>query len=212
MKTPNTPFSTRLSGSAKETELRIRNIFQWKKKRPPVIAVAAAILVVVLCGSLVGFAPSGERASELVPGKNGILAVEEVPGGTVYATGRFRSADLYWLPNGANIKNAKVVRKNIPNVDCSTLTLTCEGGTLRLEYLQVDALVDVDFNWDDMLKTIRYRVTGEEPPFGYPQFNGLIDLDLGRNNMWITTRYRVTEDTPPEYIDSSGSIASRVGK
>ena len=30
MKMPNTPFSTRLSGSAKETELRIRNIFQWK--------------------------------------------------------------------------------------------------------------------------------------------------------------------------------------
>ena len=33
---PCSPFSTRLSGSAKETELRIRSIFQWKKKRPPV--------------------------------------------------------------------------------------------------------------------------------------------------------------------------------
>ena len=36
MNNPRTPFSTRLSGSAKETELRIRNIVQWKKKRPPV--------------------------------------------------------------------------------------------------------------------------------------------------------------------------------
>ena len=55
MKMPRTPFSTRLSGSAKETELRIRNIFQWKKKRPPVIALIAAVLVVVFCGSLIGF-------------------------------------------------------------------------------------------------------------------------------------------------------------
>lgn len=205
MKIPRTPFSTRLSGSAKETELRLRNIFQWKKKSPPVIAAAAAILVVVLCGSLVSFTPKGGRASELVPGKNGILAVEEVPGGTIYATGRFRSADLYWLPSGSNVKNAKVVRKNIPNVDCSTLALTYEGGTLRLEYLQVDAPVDLDFNWDDMLKTIRYRITGEVPPLGYSQ-SALIDLEFGRNNMWISTRYRVTENMAPEYIDSRGTV------
>ena len=69
MKVPNSPFSTRLSGGAKETELRLRSIFQWKKKRPPVIAIAAAVLVVALCGSLVSFAPQGERGSELMPGK-----------------------------------------------------------------------------------------------------------------------------------------------
>ncbi len=54
-KMPKTPFVMSLSGSAKETELRIRNIFQWKKKRPPMIALVAAVLVVVLCGSLIGF-------------------------------------------------------------------------------------------------------------------------------------------------------------
>jgi len=50
---PITPFSTHLSGSTKETELRLRSIFQWRKGRPP---LAALILVVVLalgCGSLV---------------------------------------------------------------------------------------------------------------------------------------------------------------
>lgn len=52
---PKTSFAMSLSGSAKETELRIRNIFQWKKKRPPVIALVAALLVVVFCGSLIGF-------------------------------------------------------------------------------------------------------------------------------------------------------------
>ena len=31
---PRSPFSTPLSGSARETEDRIRNIFQYKKKRP----------------------------------------------------------------------------------------------------------------------------------------------------------------------------------
>ena len=138
--------------------------------------------------------------------------MEEVPGGVVYATGRFGSANLYWLPDGSSAKNAKLVRENIPNVDLSTLTLTCEGSGLRLEYLQVDALIDLDLNWDDMLKTIRYRVTGEELPLGYPQSDALIDLDFGRNNMWISTRYHVTEDMPPEYIDSSGIIASRAGK
>lgn len=66
LKVPRSPFTTRLSGSAKETELRIRNIFQWKKKRPPVIAFAAAILVIALCGSIVGFTtfPPEEPSAE----------------------------------------------------------------------------------------------------------------------------------------------------
>lgn len=50
---PRTPFATRLSGSAKETELRIRNIFQWKKLRPPVWVMALAALVILTCGGLV---------------------------------------------------------------------------------------------------------------------------------------------------------------
>ena len=48
-----TPLSTRLSGSAKEAELRIRNIFQWKKKRPPLWAMVLTALVILSCGSLV---------------------------------------------------------------------------------------------------------------------------------------------------------------
>ena len=157
---PNSPFAMSLSGSAKETELRIRNIFQWKKKRPPVIAFAAAVLVAALCGSLVGFAPRDERIGELVPGKNGVLAVEEIPGGVVYATGRFRSADLYWFPSGANAENAKLIRKGIPNVDRSTLTLSCEGDILRLQYLQLDA----PFERNDLWVTNRYRVSEGTPP------------------------------------------------
>ena len=54
-KIPNSPFATRMSGSAKETELRLRSIFQWKKKRPPVALFLAAVLLVTACGSLVSF-------------------------------------------------------------------------------------------------------------------------------------------------------------
>ena len=50
---PRSPLSTRLSGSARETELRIRSIFQWKKKRPPVLLMALAGAAILLCGSLV---------------------------------------------------------------------------------------------------------------------------------------------------------------
>ena len=50
---PNTPFATRLSGSAKETQLRIRSMFQWKKKRPPVWLFAFIVVVIFGCIGLV---------------------------------------------------------------------------------------------------------------------------------------------------------------
>ncbi len=54
---PRTPFSTGLSGSAKETEIRIRNIFSGPKKRPPVLLMALIALLILLCGNLVAFRP-----------------------------------------------------------------------------------------------------------------------------------------------------------
>lgn len=54
MRTYQTPFSTHFSGSAKETELRLRSIFQWEKRRPPVLVLALALLLAVSCGSLIG--------------------------------------------------------------------------------------------------------------------------------------------------------------
>ena len=44
-KMPRTPFSTGLSKSAKETELRIRNIFSGPKRRPP-------LLLIVCCAAI----------------------------------------------------------------------------------------------------------------------------------------------------------------
>ena len=52
-KVPYTPLSTHLSGSARETELRLRNIFSGPKKRPPALFLALVFSVCVLCGNLV---------------------------------------------------------------------------------------------------------------------------------------------------------------
>lgn len=56
-KFPHTPFATPLSGSAKETELRILSISQWNKKRPPLWAMLLIALVILTCGSLVSCHP-----------------------------------------------------------------------------------------------------------------------------------------------------------
>ncbi len=50
---PRSPFATRLSGSAKEMELRLRSIFQWKKQRPPLVLLALALAAGLLCFNLV---------------------------------------------------------------------------------------------------------------------------------------------------------------
>ena len=50
---PRTPFSTPLSGSAKETEIRLKNIFSGPKKRPPALFLALMFFVCVFCGNLV---------------------------------------------------------------------------------------------------------------------------------------------------------------
>ena len=63
---PNTPFSTPLSGSAREAEDRIRNIFQYKKKRPPLLLFILACALALSCGGLVSCespnAPSSDPA------------------------------------------------------------------------------------------------------------------------------------------------------
>ena len=60
---PRSPFTTRLSGSARETEQRIRSIFQWKKRRPPVLLLLPALLLIVLCGGLVSCQSRGPAVS-----------------------------------------------------------------------------------------------------------------------------------------------------
>lgn len=50
---PRTPFSTPLSGSARETEIRIRNIFSGPKRRPPLPFLILMFAIAIFCGNLV---------------------------------------------------------------------------------------------------------------------------------------------------------------
>ena len=58
---PRTPFSTSLSGSAKEVELRLKNIFSGPKKRPPLPFLILMFAVCVFCGNLVSCHVSEQR-------------------------------------------------------------------------------------------------------------------------------------------------------
>ena len=60
---PRSPFSTPLSGSAREAEDRIRNIFQYQKKRPPILLLALACALALLCGGLVSCQPQSPAVS-----------------------------------------------------------------------------------------------------------------------------------------------------
>ena len=55
---PSTPFSTPLSGSARQAEARIRNLFQCEKKRPPLPLLFLAALLILSCCWL---APAGAQ-------------------------------------------------------------------------------------------------------------------------------------------------------
>jgi len=56
-KMPHTPFSTGLSRSAKETRIRLQNIFSGPKKRPPFLLMVLIAALILLCGNLVAFRP-----------------------------------------------------------------------------------------------------------------------------------------------------------
>lgn len=74
---PHSPLTTPLSGSTRETEERIRNIFQWKKKRPPMLVLALAALVIALCGSLVSCQVGTSFVSDMASGRIDQIALRE---------------------------------------------------------------------------------------------------------------------------------------
>ncbi len=90
---PRTPFSTPLSGSAREVELRLKNIFSGPKKRPPALFLALVFAMCLFCGNLVscqvkGAAPEAEAwvdyssTGEMPWDESVELQLEEYPGVT----------------------------------------------------------------------------------------------------------------------------------
>lgn len=72
---PHSPFTTPFSPTAQEMGLRLRSLFQWKKKRPPLAVLGLVCAGVVLSGSLV----SCQTATVDGPPP---LATDSVPEGT----------------------------------------------------------------------------------------------------------------------------------
>lgn len=72
---PHSPFTTPFSPTAQEMGLRLRSLFQWKKKRPPLAVLGLVCAGVVLSGSLV----SCQTAAVDDPPP---LATDSVPEGT----------------------------------------------------------------------------------------------------------------------------------
>ena len=93
-KMPRTPLSTQLSGSARETEIRIRNIFSGPKKRPPLPFLILMFSICIFCGNLVSCqvkeaeGPEAEvwvdyfDAEEMPWDETAELRLEEYPGVT----------------------------------------------------------------------------------------------------------------------------------
>ena len=80
-KMPRTPFSTPLSGSARVTEMRLRNIFSGPKKRPPALFLALVFAVCIFCGNLVFsyFNESTGQGMTSLMGNAGICSKVNVP-------------------------------------------------------------------------------------------------------------------------------------
>ena len=72
---PRTPFSTPLSGSAREVELRLKNIFSGPKKRPPLPLLILMACACVFCGNLV----SCQVAEADVPAPPDVSVPEQTP-------------------------------------------------------------------------------------------------------------------------------------
>lgn len=164
-KIPNTPFSTRLSGSAKELELRLRSIFHWKKKRPPVVFFALAVVVALLCGGLIGFrSVPQDNAAGLVPAEPDDAAQTKTenesledappaeptesyvvdmttPDGTVYPAARHEEDGWHIdIPEGWSYNEAWN-RWDLPDTDVYIQVQFCTGSVeyIKAYYAQIGA-------------------------------------------------------------------------
>ena len=66
-KMPYTPFSTHLSGSAKEIRMRLEHIASGPKKRPPALFLALVFAACLLCGNLVSCQVTGTAEAPVQP-------------------------------------------------------------------------------------------------------------------------------------------------
>ncbi len=151
---PCSPFSAPFSKSGRETWLRIRNLCQWKKKRPPLLALVLVCGMIVCSGSLISCRdrlPRSENVAVVSPEPETTLSPSMTPDAT-----QSQAPDLdpffHWdlgsmeemLQSGARFDGNRSSNSRELDMDYSILNGTFTH-TLRLkvgDVLNIDLKVD----------------------------------------------------------------------
>lgn len=132
---PRTPFSTALSRSARETELRIKNIMSGPKKRPPLPFLVLIFSICMFCGDLVSCQMA--RPEEAQPAAS--QTVETVPAMKSSTIPRMERQDgvyTFLLTAGTG--------GGAPSDAFMVLCFDTQGQTAGLVSIPRDTLVDLD--------------------------------------------------------------------
>ncbi len=149
-KVPGSPFATRFSGPARETEARLRSLFRFKRK-PPAALVALTLAAALFCGGLVScqsgegdFDPvvltTGGDTSASAPAEN-----ETLPKGAEWLTAELDAGLLQY-----NSRIPDEPFRNLTPEETALLTQNLPVDELPREAVEVFGALRRDY-WRDLL-------------------------------------------------------------
>lgn len=187
---PRSPFTTPFSPTAQEIGLRLRSLFQWKKKRPPLAVLGLVCAGVVLSGSLVSCQTAAvddppPLATDSVPEETETPQTSEVPDLNYFFGGGW--GDLSWedlLNSGARFNGSSLLNPDEIALDYSILN----GSFTHTMRLQSGDVSDVALQVDE--GTLGIAIEGSD---GTPLYQN-DDLDTSQFHLEIsqTDSYQVT--------------------
>ena len=187
---PRSPFTTPFSPTAQEMGLRLRSLFQWKKKRPPLAVLGLVCAGVVLSGSLVSCQTAAvddppPLATDSVPEETETPQTSEVPDLNYFFGGGW--GDLSWedlLNSGARFNGSSLLNPDEIALDYSILN----GSFTHTMRLQSGDVLDVALQVDE--GTLGIAIEGSD---GTPLYQN-DDLDTSQFHLEIsqTDSYHVT--------------------
>lgn len=187
---PHSPFTTPFSPTAQEMGLRLRSLFQWKKKRPPLAVLGLVCAGVVLSGSLVSCQTATvddppPLATDSVPEETETPQTSEVPDLNYFFGGGW--GDLSWedlLNSGARFNGSSLLNPDEIALDYSILN----GSFTHTMRLQSGDVLDVALQVDE--GTLGIAIEGSD---GTPLYQN-DDLDASQFHLEIsqTDSYQVT--------------------
>ena len=187
---PHSPFTTPFSPTAQEMGLRLRSLFQWKKKRPPLAVLGLVCAGVVLSGSLVSCQTAAvddppPLATDSVPEETETPQTSEVPDLNYFFGGGW--GDLSWedlLNSGARFNGSSLLNPDEIALDYSILN----GSFTHTMRLQSGDVLDVALQVDEW--TLGIAIEGSD---GTPLYQN-DNLDTSQFHLEIsqTDSYQVT--------------------